>query len=280
MTGIENYNLYGEESDFPDVVHCETIETRSLVHDWEFGAHRHQRLHQILLVEEGGGTALLEDRKKRLRSGDMVNVPAGVVHGFTFEPQTKGWVVTITAELLEESLLDGEGLRNLLKTSGITQFDASVRGIVEAIFDEHATQSFARAHVLRGLSGVLVGLLVRTIAQMDRQIGQKEHGLQKQFDALLKEQATSHLRVADYAEQLGVTPTHLSRVLREATGLSASATIEARLMREARRNLAFTNLRISDIAYQLGYEDPAYFTRVFKRATGVSPRQFRQNLDV
>jgi AraC family transcriptional activator of pobA len=54
--------------------------------------------------------------------------------------------------------------------------------------------------------------------------------------------------------------------------------IEARIMREARRNLAYTHLSISTIAYSLGYADPAYFTRVFKRDAGVSPKEFRAKL--
>ena len=58
---ILNYNLFGETGDLPDVVHCETIEVRSKVHDWELAPHRHARLHQILLIDWGGGRALLED---------------------------------------------------------------------------------------------------------------------------------------------------------------------------------------------------------------------------
>jgi AraC family transcriptional activator of pobA len=51
--------------------------------------------------------------------------------------------------------------------------------------------------------------------------------------------------------------------------------MEARLMREARRNLAYTHLGVATIAYTLGYADPAYFTRAFTRDAGVSPRAFR-----
>ena len=49
---ILNYNLFGESRDLPDVVHCETIEARSRLHNWEFAPHRHARLHQVLLLEQ------------------------------------------------------------------------------------------------------------------------------------------------------------------------------------------------------------------------------------
>ncbi|MCB1329814.1 MAG: AraC family transcriptional regulator, partial [Maritimibacter sp.] len=75
---------------------------------------------------------------------------------------------------------------------------------------------------------------------------------------------------------LGVTPTHLSRVMRGATGQPATAAIQDRIIREARRNLAYSNLSVSQIAYGLGYDDPAHFSRVFRRATGLSPSEFRR----
>src|SRR5438552_9838609 len=59
---IRVFNLFGESGDLPDVVHCETIAARSVLHDWEFEVHRHARLHQVLLIESGGGQATLEAR--------------------------------------------------------------------------------------------------------------------------------------------------------------------------------------------------------------------------
>jgi len=95
------------------------------------------------------------------------------------------------------------------------------------------------------------------------------------FETLIEARFATHQPVADYAAALGVGPTHLSRVCRAATGRPASALIQDRLIREARRNLVYTNLSVSAIAYALGFSDPAYFSRVFTRATGLSPRAFR-----
>src|SRR5689334_9763036 len=64
---IQTYNLFGEAGDLPDVVHCETIAARSVLHDWTFPPHRHARLHQILLIERGGGEATLEGRRFALK---------------------------------------------------------------------------------------------------------------------------------------------------------------------------------------------------------------------
>jgi AraC family transcriptional activator of pobA len=75
-----------------------------------------------------------------------------------------------------------------------------------------------------------------------------------------------------------VTPTHLSRLTREAFGCPATHMIRDRVVREARRNLVYTNLPVSTIAYSLGFNDPAYFSRTFAAATGLSPSEFRDRI--
>jgi AraC family transcriptional activator of pobA len=84
--------------------------------------------------------------------------------------------------------------------------------------------------------------------------------------------------VARYADALGVSPTHLSRVSRALTGLPASGVVDQRLMREARRLLAYTSMSITTVAYALGFDDPAHFSRAFNRLFGCSPRAFRGRL--
>ena len=91
-SAIRSYNLFGETSDVPDVIHCETIAARSVLHDWELEPHRHARLHQVLLIARGGGEVTIEGQRHRLRPMQLVNVPTGQVHGFSFRPErTAGW---------------------------------------------------------------------------------------------------------------------------------------------------------------------------------------------
>jgi AraC family transcriptional activator of pobA len=100
----------------------------------------------------------------------------------------------------------------------------------------------------------------------------------RRFEALLEQHFLAHWTVSDYAAALSITPTHLSRVARAATGHAASQLILERIIREARRNLVYTNLPVATIAFALGFNDPAYFSRLFAGATGVSPRRFRDRI--
>ena len=276
---VQTYNLFGETGDLPDVVHCETIAARSVLHEWEFAAHRHARLHQILLIENGGGQATLEGRRHALRPMRVVNVPVGHVHGFSFKPGTQGWVVTVAAEMLDEVLTPSEGLRGVLAQSAVLRGTPQMRTTMRQIFAEFAGRRFARAHILRALSAALIGLVARELAAGSRVMaGAVKSDLFQRFEALLEQHFLRHWTVSDYAAALSVTPTHLSRLTRIATGHAASHLILERVIREARRNLVYTNLPVSTIAYALGFNDPAYFSRLFSGATGLSPKSFRDKI--
>lgn len=275
---IKVYNLFGEHGDLPDVVHCETIPSRSVLHDWTLAVHRHERLHQVLLIESGGGHATMDGQSHVLRPMHIVNVPVGNVHGFNFVPGTQGWVLTLSTEILDQVLLASEGLRGLLAHAAVVRGTSQIRATMKQIFTEHAAQGFARAHVLRALSASLIGLVARELAGVTRE-NTVEPDVFRRFEALLEEHHLKRWSVADYAEALSITPTHLNRVTRAAAGSTASHHILNRMIREARRNLVYTNLPVSAIAYALGFDDPAYFTRVYTTATGLSPRAFRERLN-
>ena len=275
---IQTYNLFGETAELPDVVHCERIETRSKLHNWELKPHRHARLHQVLVIQAGGGKANLDGTIQALEARCFVNVPQGIVHGFDFVPGTQGWVLTITGELLDELLPAGEGVRAVLNAATVSQAAEDVKQAISSLHNEYLDRGFGRAQILRSLTGLLLGQIARQIQALSpRDTPRMSGGLVQRFEALIDAEFRRQLKIADYARALAVSPTHLNRVTKLETGRSASVLVRDRVLREARRQLIFTNLSVAEIAYELGYSDPAHFSRVFASGTGTSPRAFRQN---
>jgi AraC family transcriptional activator of pobA len=82
--------------------------------------------------------------------------------------------------------------------------------------------------------------------------------------------------VQEYAARIGVTPGHLTDVVKAATGRSASALVREARVREAKRLLAATDLTVRQVAVRVGFADAAYFCRFFRRETGASPGGFRE----
>ena len=277
---IQSYSLFGEYQHLPDVMHCETIADRSVLHGWELAAHRHERLHQILLIESGGGSARLDESITPLTHNSLVNVPPGHVHAFRFTEGTRGWVVTLADELLDEVFARVGDIRNDLHQPCVLTANTALHQVMGHISTEYSARNRARAMVLKGLATTLLGWVAQAMSDATQHAAHgEEPALMERFRDLLQQHFADSWRVADYASAMAISPTHLSRVTRKATGYSASHLIEARGLREARRYLTYTRLTVASIAYALGYSDPAYFSRVFTRDTGKSPRAFRLEME-
>ncbi|WP_226579585.1 helix-turn-helix domain-containing protein [Acuticoccus sediminis] len=266
---VPKFELYGERALLPDVLHCETIADRSSLHGWAIQPHRHERLHQFLHVAEGTAYVKLEDRETTLHGPGVVNVPAGAVHGFRFSPETRGTVVTVPVEALDATI----GACPMLATPAVVACEPQLAELFAAVADEFAATRPARTQCLSAMATLIAARVAGGIAP---EIGGGDGSpLLRRFEALIEAHYRSHWRVADYAAALKVSTTHLSRVCRAETGAGASRVIELRLMKEARRLLAYSAHPVGRIAVDLGFVDPAYFTRAFTRSAGMTPSAFR-----
>lgn len=106
--------------------------------------------------------------------------------------------------------------------------------------------------------------------------GHAPQGLAERFVLTAGQRVRDHLSVGDYATDLGVSRDRLGSAVRRATGLSPQAYLHLLLVREASELLANTGMPVSQVAFRLGFADPAYFTRFFTRHRGESPARFRR----
>lgn len=106
--------------------------------------------------------------------------------------------------------------------------------------------------------------------------GRAPQGLAERFVLLAGQRLREHLKVADYARALGVSRDRLGSAVRRATGHSPQAYLHLLLIREASELLASTGMPVGQVAFRLGFSDPAYFTRFFTRHRGESPAHFRR----
>ena len=103
----------------------------------------------------------------------------------------------------------------------------------------------------------------------------QRHGVVERFQTMVDREFKRLHRVRDYAERLGVSPGHLNVLCHQHLGSSASAVIHQRLLLEAKRMLRYSDRASFVVSQELGFADPAYFGRFFKREAGVTPRRYR-----
>ncbi len=275
-----DYGLLGEpaQAGFPDLVHIERLHERSGPRRWRIAAHRHPALHQIFWIDRGGGSIRLGDTLHELHDSTLASIPAGLVHGFHFTAGTEGVVVTLPDIVFNPIRLAVDRVHQLMHPLLLTN-PGEAPPSLEALAREHGTPAPHRTEALHAqVTLLLIWILRHGPPASERGAHHATAGgrLFARFQGLLDSEYTRLHSVDAYAQRLSVTAPHLSRVCRQARGRSASALIRDRQMLEARRLLAYTQIRIAEVAFQLGYSDPAYFSRVFAGHTGVAPREFRR----
>jgi AraC family transcriptional activator of pobA len=275
MQPVPAYWLYGEglAANLPDILHIETIIARSALHNWRIEPHRHRDLMQFFLLESGGGTATIDGVAHRLSPGMALLMPPLVIHDFTFDTGTSGFVASVAGDLMGFSAHPA-ALLVLPEPTALAELGAAMRA---------ALVEFERNGLRRDMAltahARLICLWFARAAQSQAQEGAAQADiatrLAARFVELVERDFRRNLPLEEYASALAVSVPHLSRVCRAVLGRSALRVVHDRLMLEARRHLAYTSMAVSQISWALGFSDPAYFTRFFTARSGMAPSVYR-----
>jgi AraC family transcriptional activator of pobA len=275
---VPTYDLYGERTgNAPDFwLHSETIPSRSSLHRYEIGLHRHESFLQILYISAGSGDALFGLERTTLTPPAVVTVPPAVNHGFRFSRDVDGHVFTMLASHLR---LAGE-VGRFVAEPRVTPLDADdpdgafVIATLERLAAEWTVRRSGRTDLMEAYLASVLTLTARLSGRDDAPESAAARRMEH-LNGLIQQHFRAQRPTGFYAEKLGMSPTHLNRIVKAATGLSAHAYIGRKMIDEAKRELVFTEMPAQEIGLRLGFADPAYFSRYFLRETGETPRAWR-----
>lgn len=282
------YELYGEKTaaSMLEGLHLESIAERSRLHNWNIRPHRHAGLMQCLLIERGRVTVDVDGHTRALAGPAAVWVPPFAVHGFGFASNTRGLVITLDRAWLGQLLSGAPGLlRELgharaLELRGAAASMRELRRVAEGLRAEYVGSRKWRLQALAGSVLMLAG----SVARLSRLVGGSAAAAADEERAIrhlsrYREQVERRFRgqppLSELAAPLGITTTQLNRLCRRHLQCSALDVMHQRLLLEAKRELCYTSLQIQQIADDLGFSGPAYFTRFFRRLSGKSPQEWR-----
>lgn len=155
--------------------------------------------------------------------------------------------------------------------------------LVQQILDEMADEMKNDASSMEEMLRILLKKLIITatrIWKVEHDIASAEANQEIEFTRKFSQLIELHFRkyhsVADYAALLSVSPKMVHKRITQYGAATPNDLIKNRIMLEAKRLLAHTSLSVKEIGYDLGYDDPAYFVRLFTRQAGLSPLEFRK----
>jgi AraC family transcriptional regulator, transcriptional activator of pobA len=278
--------LYGDNTidSYQEFVHFEKLEIRSEPNNWLIKQHFHHKLFQIFNIESGNGVILFEKREIPFASPCIICIPESSPHGFRFEANSIGTVLTFSVSLLDKICVDSPNIKLEfgrmfiifgIENEGFFSKISTLNNLLKAEMDE---PQFEKNLALKSIITLLITVIFRHSFSNNKEsyIGKNRSlAIFNIFQKSIIQSRNPQKNIEEYAVEQNISSVHLNRVCREIASNTANSVINSYFIIEAQKYLLHTDYSISEVAYQLNFNDAAYFSRLFKKNVGINPKEFR-----
>ena len=251
-----------------------------------FEPHRHD-YHELIFVAGGRGEHLIDGCRTPIEAPSVSVIWRGKVHQFIHAEELRGALLRFTDAVLHGGseriaagwLLAGRGGRTIaLPHESCDLMTPLFRAIAEET--ERPPDPYGADVVRHLIATVLLWTERWYDAGREERRGADDADVQllRRFTDQLERDFASHHDARHYADALAVPGPALAQALARVTGRSTKELVTDRVMVEAARLLRYTDLTVGEIAHRVGFGDPLYFSRAFKRQTGSSPQAYRESV--
>lgn len=249
---------------------------------------------KIIWVKNGQGQHLIDDKLIDIKNHTFYFINKGKVYQLQENSHIEGILIRYSNEFLppiNQNFNDKfySSLYGYISDVGYFQLDNKIEiyeygTILNQLLNEYkrSPQIFAKRNILQHLLLTLLLLLERKSREIFTKkvanTGKKDKAVYYQFLELMELHFFKEHQVDFYARQLGISRRRLSEIIKLFHGQPAKKILQDRIILEAKRLLTFTNSSLKDIAYQLGFDTPTYFSRYFKKHTQQTPLAYQKKL--
>ncbi len=300
---VPAYYLYGEDwtAESFGVFHIEPFSIRNIPNNWRIGPHRHPDFHQLSITFSGGCVFEHDGLRRAVTGACCIFTPANAIHRFTYEPDSVGYVISMSPDYLAGLTLDDGSIKAAilrLTTERLVKLNDDgterLQKLVALIAETFAYDRGNPREMVRHLFGACLLGIDATSALAAAGVDQESRSTgnaAELFDRFRKSLETdlelagrsgdppdAPLTVDSFVSRLSTTPYALNAACRRALGRSAKEIVQTALLGQATRLLLYSKRSIKEIAYGLGYSHPSHFVRFFKKHRGTTPEIFRQHV--
>ncbi|MEM6264397.1 MAG: helix-turn-helix transcriptional regulator, partial [Bacteroidota bacterium] len=256
-----------------------------LAHRFKFTnrPHRHD-FYNLLLITAGTGRHTIDFVTYKLQAGSFFFLSPGQVHSWELSPDIRGYTLFFKPDffLIDRSphrLRDLPFYHSMSNDPTVLLKDQSLREVVqllESIRQEYLRPAPHQASIIRAFLEILLLKLSR-FYDKDRPAASSYVSHQvSTYETLIDHHFREAKNVKDYAEMMNLTPRNLGKICKKSLNKTATELIQERIILETKRLLLHSDLTVKQIVDDLQFKDDSYFVKYFKKATGTTPEQFRQ----
>lgn len=249
--------------------------------------HRHD-FYTIILVKQAKGKHMIDFQVFELAGNQIYFISPGQVHQLIEDQKSYGCAMTLSGQFLVENGIDASFIADLhlFQDYGYSppleaeeEFLQTLSSLTDEMFSfTHSDKKFKYEAI-----GALLKLFLiqcnNACSLSQEENTQQVHAsltLLRNFKTLLNAHFSQWHKVNEYADALHITADYLNASVKSLTGKSAKEHIQSRITVAAKRMLRFSDMTAKEIAYELGFSEPANFSQFFKKCTGASPSAFRR----
>ena len=255
---------------------------------WQQNATPHRHNYFVIIwVKKGKGKHLIDLEKFELQDGVVYCLTPGQVHLLNSNGPVDGYVISFAADFVglddeHFDILFNTGLFNSFSHAPVIHVNNDIseemQDMAQKMVREYSNFFLLRSQILRGYLKIFLIYLTRQFERsVENQHQSRNVELVKKFLSLVERQYTTKKMVTDFADELIVTPNYLNEVVKKITGFPASHHIQQRIILEAKRQAIYSGITMKEVAYQLGFDDIAHFSKFFKNVAGQSFTDFRKS---
>lgn len=242
--------------------------------------------YNIYWIKEGKGTYLVDFKSYTFNNNTLLFLSPGQVFSVQSEKINQAYVLSFVSDFYCIETHDKEIACNGVLFNAVNdnpfvsanEKDAlKLDLVINQLMDEFKNQEKAQHDMLQLYLKQFIIHSVRIKNDVEYKINEDSSVLIKNFNVILEQNFKTTHSVSVYAERLGVSPKTLSKHFQNKKSLSPSALIKNRLILEAKRQLIYSDNSVKQVAFSLGFNDSAYFTRFFKKLVHKSPLQFKKD---
>ncbi len=248
--------------------------------DLQQDVHRHD-FYLLLLIEKGKGSHAIDFVPYPVTDNSLFFLRPGQVHELALKATCSGYLIEFSPAFYTTAAA-GAAVFRKVSHKNHCKLQAKrfqrIYALAEQVMDEYEERDENYLQAIKARLDLLFIELLRQSKNPHVVKSDKANYAQEKLEAfteLLERNFTTHKKPADYAALLHLSNYQLNALTREAINKSSSEVITDYLLLEAKRQLLATSNQVNQIAYEMGFQDPSYFIRFFKKHTGLSPQEFR-----